>query len=259
MSRRLAWGLLAVGLYLAGTALSFRLGLPVRPVYDGGTPPARYRWVDPPDEFADENRPPQPGTAVVELTGRGSEPRGILTEDAQGQATLPEGVFAPHPGAERVRIRIDPLDPGDLAPAPAGLTFDGNAYRYSAEYLPEGRTAEAAASLTVVLRYPRHATVVLRLEGRRWVRLPTTRIPASLAVVGETRELGTFVAAAPPSTGSQGIPPALLAWVSVGAAVLGAGVGLWSRRRIRQRTKTAANGPSGASEEASPSSKRRRR
>jgi hypothetical protein len=215
--------------------------------------------VDPPDEFADENRPPQPGTAVVELTGRGSEPRGILTEDAQGQATLPEGVFAPHPGAERVRIRIDPLDPGDLAPAPAGLTFDGNAYRYSAEYLPEGRTAEAAASLTVVLRYPRHATVVLRLEGRRWVRLPTTRIPASLAVVGETRELGTFVAAAPPSTGSQGIPPALLAWVSVGAAVLGAGVGLWSRRRIRQRTKTAANGPSGASEEASPSSKRRRR
>ena len=237
MSRRLAWGLLAVGVFLAGTALSFRLGLPVRPVYDGGTPPAPYRWVDPPQEFADENKQPQAGAAVVELTRRGSEPLGILTGDTQAQATLPEGVFAPTPGAERVRILIQPEDPRDLAPAPAGLTFDGNAYRYSAEYLPEGRAAEAAASLTVVLRYPRHATVVLRLEDRRWVRLPTTRIPASLAVVGESEELGTFVAAAPPSAGSQGIPPVVLLLASVGAAVVGVGVGLWSRRRIGQRAR----------------------
>jgi hypothetical protein len=237
VSRRLAWGLLAVGLYLAGTALSFRVGLPVRPVYDGGIPPAPYRWVDPPDEFADENRAPQAGTAVVEISRRGSEPRGILTGDAQAQATLPEGVFAPLRGAGRVQIRIEPVDPGGLAPAPAGLTLDGNAYRYTARYVPEGGSAEPATPLTVVLRYPRHATVVLRLEGRRWVRVPTTRIPASLAVVGETGELGTFVAAAPPSTGSRGIPPALFVWVSLGAAVLGAGVGLWSRRRIRQRTQ----------------------
>jgi hypothetical protein len=245
VNRRLAWGLLAVGLYLAGTAISFRLGLPGRPVYDGGIPPSAYNWVKPPAEFAEQNEPPQVGKGVMELTGRGSEARGILTADTQAQATLPEEVFPPRREADRVRFLIKPLDPSGVAPPPAGLTLDGNAYRYTAEYRPQGGPSEPATPFSVVLRYPRHATVVLHLEGGRWVRLPTTRIPASLVVIGRTTEMGIFVAAASPTAASRGVPPGLIGWVSLGAAVVGAGVGLWSRRRIRQRTAEAD--PTGAS------------
>jgi hypothetical protein len=236
VSRRIWWGLAALALYAGGAALSFQAGLPGRPVYDGNTPPAPYRWVDPPEELAEGNLPPQPVTAILELTGRGTQPRGILTPDGQAQATLPEGAFEEVRGARSVTFRLDPLDPDRQAPPPRGLQFDGNAYRTTAEYEPRGGPAELRATMTVVLRYPRHATVLLTLDEGRWVRVPTTRLPAALSVVGQVEELGTFVAAGP-LTPSQGIPPALIAWVSAGAAVVGAGVGLWSRRKIARASK----------------------
>jgi hypothetical protein len=237
VSRRIWWGLAALALYVGGAAISFHAGLPARPVYDGNAPPAPYRWVDPPEELAEGNLQPQPTTAILEITRRGTQPRGVLTSDAQAQATLPEGAFEEARGARSVAFRLEPLDPDRQAPPPRGLQFDGNAYRTTAEYEPRGGQADLRTTMTVVLRYPRHATVLLRLDDDRWVRVRTTRIPAALSVVGQVEDLGTFVAAGP-LTPSQGIPPAVIAWVSGGAAVLGAGVGLVVRRRIaRERTR----------------------
>lgn len=263
MSRRIWWGLAALALYAVGAALSLNAGLPVRPVYDGNAPPAPYRWVDPPEELAEDNLPPRPVTAILELTRRGTQPRGILTSDGQAQATLPEGAFEEVRGARSVAFRLEPLDPDRQAPPPRGLQFDGNAYRTTAEYEPRAGPAKLRTTMTVVLRYPRHATVLLSLEDGRWVRVPTTRLAAALSVVGQVEELGTFVAAGP-LTPSQGIPPAVIAWVSGGAAVLGAGVGLVVRRRIareraREREMAAKEARKSAREAAVAPPKRRKR
>jgi hypothetical protein len=146
------------------------------------------------------------------------------------------------------------LDPSGLPGPPRGLVFDGNAYRFGALYRPTEEPAELRTTANVVLRYPRHATVLLRLKGQSWARLATTRIPASLAVVGVTGELGTFVAAVPPgSQAQQGISLALLGYLTAGAALLGMGLGWRARRRLA---------PARASKRATgrrPSKKRKRR
>jgi hypothetical protein len=263
--RRLAWGGLAVGLYLMATTIAFRTGFPVRPLYDGQTPPAPYNWVDPPPEFADGNRQPSEGSAVIELTEEGSAAQSVLTEDTQAQVTLPRGAFPPGRDARAIGITIEPVDPSGLPGPPRGLVFDGNAYRFDATYRPTGEPAELRANADVVLRYPRHATVLLRLEAQGWTRLVTTRIPASLAVVGATGELGTFVAAVPPGSlagGGQGISLALLGYFTAGAALLGAGLGWRARRRLAPARARAARasqkGPTqaGSTTQRSKSSKR---
>jgi hypothetical protein len=242
VTRRLAWGGLAVALYLLAAVLTVRTGFPFRPLYDGQVPPAPYNWVDPPPDFADGNEEPADGSAVIELTDEGSAARSVLTEDTQAQVSLPGGAFPPRRGARTVGITIEPVDPATLPGPPRGLVFDGNPYRVDATYRP-AEEAELRAVADVVLRYPRHATVLLRLEGQVWTRLVTTRIPASLAVVGATDELGTFVAAVPPGSlagGGQGISLALLGYFTAGAALLGLGLGWRARRRLAPARARAA-------------------
>jgi hypothetical protein len=232
-----------VGLYLMAATIAFRTGFPVRPLYDGQTPPAPYNWVDPPPEFADGNRKPSEGSAVIELTEEGSAAQSVLTEDTQAQVSLPRGAFPPRRDARAIGIIIEPVDPSGLPGPPRGLVFDGNAYVFEATYRPTGDPAEVRPEANVVLRYPRHATVLLRLDGQVWTRLVTTRIPASLAVVGATGELGTFVAAVPPGSlagGGQGISLALLGYFTAGAALLGAGLGWRARRRLAPARARAA-------------------
>jgi len=246
VTRRLAWGGLAVALYLLAAMLTVRTGFPFRPLYDGQVPPAPYNWVDPPPEFVEGNAMPSEGSAVIELTEEGSAARSVLTEDTQAQVSLPEGAFPPRRGARTVGITIEPVDPATLPGPPRGLVFDGNAYRFDATYRPTEEPAELRANADVVLRYPRHATVLLRLDGQVWTRLVTTRIPASLAVVGATDELGTFVAAVPPGSlagGGQGISLALLGYFTAGAALLGLGLGWRARRRLAPARARAARAP----------------
>jgi hypothetical protein len=243
VTRRLAWGGLAVALYLLGATLTVRTGFPFRPLYDGQTPPAPYNWVDPPPDFAEGNQEPADGSAVIELTEEGSAAQSVLTEDTQAQVSLPEGAFPPRRGTRTVGITIDPVDPATLPGPPSGLVFDGNAYRFDATYRPSEEPADLRTSADVILRYPRHATVLLVLDGQVWTRLVTTRIPASLAVVGATEELGTFVAAVPPGSlagGGQGISLALLGYFTAGAALLGAGLGWRARRRLATMRGRAA-------------------
>jgi hypothetical protein len=49
----------------------------------------------------------------------------------------------------------------------------------------------------VVLRYPLHATVMLRSAGAGWMALSTTRYPGTLVVLANSDQLAVFVAQHP--------------------------------------------------------------
>jgi hypothetical protein len=228
---RLRWAPAAAAAYLLLAAVSaVLLRFPHRPVFDGQAPAAPYRWVDPPPGLAESNRPPLPGGDRIPIDATGSAATAIQTEDAQAQATFPQGAFPP--GEDRaVEVLVRPLAPASLGPPPRGMRFDGNAYVWEARSVPSGRPVQLAVPATLVLRYARHATVLLRWTGSGWERLQTDRIPASLAVFSNVDELGTFTAAGPPPRPRR-FPWGTLALLSGGAAALAVFFGFRARRRM---------------------------
>jgi hypothetical protein len=232
--RRPAFGLAAALVYLGLAAVAFGPGeLPVRPLFDGLAPPQPYRWVDPPEALAAQNQPPLAGTGEVPLGPDGSDPGQALTGDGQARLVLPEGVFPPRDGASAVSITITPLAPDTAAPPPEGLAFQGNAYRFEAEYVPAGGSAEPVRTANVLLHYPSRATVLLRLDGSAWRRLPSQDVPSNLLIFANSDRLGTFVAAGPPADGGGGSLLVVLA--SGGAALLALVLGLYLRLRAGRK------------------------
>jgi hypothetical protein len=228
---RFRWAPAAAAAYLLLAAISaLVLRFPHRPVFDGQAPALPYRWVEPPADLRESNRQPLDGSDRIPMDVAGSEATAVQTEDAQAQATFAMSAFPP--GEDRaVEVSIRPLAPASLASPPRGLRFDGNAYELEASYVPSGRPAKPVIPATLVLRYARHATVVLRWTGATWERVQTDRIPASLTVFSSVTELGTFVPAGPPPR-PRPFPWATLALLSGGAAVLAVVLGLRARRRI---------------------------
>ena len=235
--RRLAPGIV-LGLALVGVVRFLSAGgsFPVRPLFDGLAPPSSYRWIDPPPEFAEQNVAPAGGTGRLELGEEGSVPGSISTRDGQATVVFVDGAFAPSNGASEVAVTISPGDPGEGAEPPAGLRFDGNAYTVRATYRPGGEAAALTGPASMVLRYPRHATVLLRSPAEGWRQLETQVIQASLQVVATTDALGTFVAAGPLDEG-ESFPWLLV--VSAGAAVAAVVLGLRARRREAARAGAA--------------------
>lgn len=231
MMRRLAWGAAAAVLYL-GTALALGAsGVPVLPIFDGVQPPAPYRWVDPPPELAEQNQPALGGSFTLPFESL-TAGFGVVTEDGQAQVSgSPDAVPEPR-GQEALHLEIVPRDPDRVAAPPEGLRFDGNAYEVRAEYRPSGRPASPAAPVSVVVRYPLHATILLRWTGSRWERLQSTPVPATLQVFAETPELGVFVAAAEGE--ADGFPWSLVAAGAAGAALGLGGLAWWHFRRRRR-------------------------
>lgn len=244
MTRRLAWGLAtAVTYVLLSLAQLGPSGLPFRPLFDGLAPPRPYRWVDPPPEFAEENQPPLSGTTELVLGGMGSKAESVTTRDGQAQVTFGERAFRPAGEERAVRVHIRPLDPDQFGPPPPGLPFNGNAYEVESEFLPSGRPAPVAREVSMALRYPSHATVILRWSGEEWVRLETGQISANLTVFAATTQLGVYVPAGRPQPPARGFPWATLGYLSVGAAALAAALGVRARRRgtaERQRRQARA-------------------
>ena len=76
-----------------------------------------------------------------------------------------------------------------------GARFDGNAYRIEAIYATSAAPAALAGPVTVVLRYPVHATLILRFVDPGWKALPTTRFDGTQQVLANSDGLGIFVAA----------------------------------------------------------------
>ncbi len=192
-SAKLLWGAAAAFLYcLVATSVSRQI--PTRILYEGETPPPPYHWVAPPPDLAGSNQPAQQGSGSVPI---GLHAGQVVTGDGQAIVVLPEGSIAVRPGESLADVKITPLDPTKVAPAPSGLRVDGNAYRMEAVYSASKQPFTLSKPATVVLRYPIHATELLRFLGPGWTSLSAQTIQATLQIFGTTDRLGVFVAAAP--------------------------------------------------------------
>jgi hypothetical protein len=199
----------------------------VLPLFDGASPPAAYRWVNPPKDLTTRNLPPLPARGDIPL--QPNHGFSVGTGDGQAQFTGSSLAFPGGKGRSVVRVKITPLDPAKVGPVPSGYSFDGNAYRIEATYLPSGKPAVLTKNASVILRYPRSATKILRWTGSVWEPLKTQSVHVTLQVFTQTREVGTFVPAGPPTSSSSGG----LGWIAYGAAglaLLSALLAWWLRR-----------------------------
>jgi hypothetical protein len=235
-----AWGVIAALAYLAAGSWVWP-AVPLRILYEGEAPPLPYRWVRPPASLPEPNQAPTPGTGTIPLTSAGSQSASVLTDDGQAALIFRFGAIAPQPGASSVSVRIVPVDPATLPPPPPGLAIDGNAYRMDAAY-NTGAPVRLLKPVTPVLRYPRHATVLLRLSGGAWVSLETHIVSGSLQIFGPTDSLGTFAAGRPAGAGAAG-PWTRPAAIAAAALALAAALGL--RFFARRRQPAAGAGPAG--------------
>ncbi len=223
------WGVLAAACYLAAGAFVWS-AVPLRILYEGEAPPLPYRWIHPPANLPEPNQPPTPGAGKIALTPTGSQSSSVLTDDGQAALILRFGAIAPRSGASSVDVKITPLDPGAVSPAPSGLRFDGNAYRMEATY-NTGDPVTLLKPVTPVLRYPKHATRLLRSSGSGWMSLETHVVAGSLQLFGPSDRLGVFVAAAPPG----GAPPSWGRYAAVAAGIAGVLIVLWLLVGMRRR------------------------
>jgi hypothetical protein len=240
--RALTWGVVAAGLYISSAVLVQSAGLPVFPLFDGFGPPEPYRWVSPPREAAANNQPPLPGSGEVSLTGT-AQNFFVTTEDGQASLAGLSTALSRQPRGNKINVNIAPLDPQSLAPPPRGLVFDGNAYEFEAAYAPSGEEAVIEDKVQVIFRYPRRANVILQSTGSRWRRLESFVIRPSLQVYTEVNELGTFVAAMPPTRVHR---RSILPWIAsagAGVAVAAAGVAFFLRKRSRGRRQKKRRPP----------------
>jgi hypothetical protein len=168
----------------------------------------------------------------IQLSDQGTRAASFGTTDAQAIVTLPAGAVPPAAGAEAALVSVEPVDPDAVGPPPADLRFDGNAYGVEIAYQPSGDPAELRAALTLVLRYPANATLLLRRDGSRWTPLVTNQVRSTLQLWGGTRRAGVFVAAAPrdaPIPGQGGGFP--WPWATLGASAAAAVLALVLTRK----------------------------
>jgi hypothetical protein len=82
-------------------------------------------------------------------------------------------------------VKITPLDPSTIALPPQGMRVDGNAYRIEAVYSVSKAPVVLSKPATVVLRYPVHATDLLRYSGG-WVSLRGQVVQATVREASTT-------------------------------------------------------------------------
>jgi hypothetical protein len=247
-------------LYLAGAALSGRASIVARrPLLDGLAPPVPYRWARPPPDLAAGNRKPASLRFSVKLTASGSQLGAFATSDGQFNLVLGEGAVPPRQGQTSVAFAVDPVDPGTLTPAPAGLLVAGNAYRIQGSYRPSGVAVHTLGGRSSVgLVYPLLGTavaspsghlVLASPDGRSWQRLPSTDTPGTHQVTTPLGITGYVEAAVPPggATGASGGNGRVrLLAIAAAVAVLLVAAALLARRRLAG----AGAGPPGRSPQA---------
>ena len=239
MSRRWLVGAAVGAVYLAVALLSFGSGLvPVRPLYDGFGPPPPYYWVDPPPNA--ETTDPAVGT-VGKIFFDDGESLGLTSTTGDGQATaiFEPGAIEPVQAEESVHIEVQPIGPSRLGEPPEGMRIDGNGYRFEAIYEGSGEPVRLLRPVSVILRFPVHATTMVRLDEDVWSPVPGTQvIAASLQVFAQTDQLGMYAAAGPPPPG-EGFDwrPVVLAVAGAAAAVAGWYYGRGTGRRPANRAR----------------------
>jgi hypothetical protein len=242
--RRARWVLAGAGiggLYLAVLSSAWFSPLAPRLVFDGYMPLPPYRWIHPPYAFSQHNQPPESGSGAIALTSSGSAPDFVETGDAQTGVIFPQGAFGSEAGERSVEVRITPLDPASVAPPPAGLDYDTNAYRIDATYAASRRPAVLRTPVSVVLRYATSATAFLHLNGSTWKVLTAQPVVLSSQIYASTRTLGMFAAAAPEQARTS-----LRTWLprSLAVALLGTAAMLaWTLRRHLRRRHRCTTAP----------------
>jgi hypothetical protein len=240
VTRRWLWGAAAIAVYVTVALVVAGSGLVVpRPLYDGLAPAAPYRFVSPPPDLAADNEQPEPGDGVVDLVKGTSQATSISTGDGQLQVVLQKGTLRTATTEKEIRVAIEALVPPEPVDLDDGLRIEGNAYRVVAEGTKSREAADVRRDLTVVLRYPNNATVLVRRDGARWRKLETQISHGSLQLFAASDRLGVFAAAGKPrSTWTR--------WIPYGAGVLGVLAGvvgyLSGRRGWLRRTETTPRG-----------------
>lgn len=229
--KRRAWtsGLAAIALYAIAAAWVFASGaIGVRPLYDGNAPPPPYRWVDPPQDLQADNEAPQVGHSIVEFTPEGSKGINVFTGDGQAFFIVPIGAFAAVEGQTGVSVDITPKKPAKSAKVPKGFEVDGNAYVYTAKYVPSGAPTRTVKDATVVMRFPTSASKIGRLEAGNWVPLKTDASPQSSQLFTKTRKFGAYAA-----LGHAPVSPKKTPWwaFAAGGSAVAIALGLLVARR----------------------------
>lgn len=243
MTRRrpLAAGLAAAALYLVVALLTPHLtGRTLRPLFDGFAPPAPYAWVNPPPEFAKDNKKPADASQDVKLDPGGSVASNSTTADGQAIAGLDNGSVAAHFPDTAVRVKVTPLDPGTLGPLPAGLRPEGNAYQITLAYQPSGQAVTTLAKPgTVALTGAAPVTALLySADGKTWQDINGRPFGDSNGLFAQLTAPGYYLSAshnAPRAGTSKGGSSGALVGVgiAVGVVVVAIVIGVFLSRRGR--------------------------
>jgi hypothetical protein len=185
-------------------------------------------------DLAAGNQKPSGASGTMMIGPKSTPAYNLNTDDGQASLIFPPDGIVPMPGQTGVKVVITPLDPAKVAPPPAALDYDGNAYSISATYIPSGKPAQipkavcdlnnANACATVVLRFAFSATKLLVLNNQHWMEVKSQIAQVALQIYGITDVLGTFVAAEPHVPGglqkSKGQTGNIIAFVIGLAAIL---------------------------------------
>lgn len=235
-----AAGLAIAALYVIAALVTPHLtGRAVRPLFDGFAPPAPYKWVNPPAEFAKDNKKPSEANQQVTLGPDGSVASNTTTDDGQAIAGLDTGSIPVHFPDSSVRAQVTPLDPGTLGPLPSGLRPEGNAYRVTFTYEPSGQVVTSLAKPgTIALTGAGPVSALLySSDGKTWQDTGGRPFGDSNGLFSQLTGPGYFVAAShnPPRTGvKKGGSGGALVGVGIAAVVVVVAVVvgvLLSRRR----------------------------
>lgn len=183
----------------------------VRPLFEGFSPPAPYRWVNPPRQFAAGNVKPRASITDIGFEASGSGAAALFTDDAQVAVNLAAGALAPHPGETKVTATITPLDPATLGALPPGLAADGNAYRIELAYAPSGQGVSSLVTAgNVFLTGPNPPKAMLfSTDGRAWQQLASQPAGDPSVIGASLSQPGFFIAAShasPPGAPAPATP-----------------------------------------------------
>lgn len=256
--RSLLTGAVVMVAYLSVASWTLGPNRPLRPLFDGSSPPVAYQYVSPPPELADTNIAPQGVTKTFPFKEREVVEGGtrrilegglITTPDAQVSMSVPAETFKAVRGATGITIRITPVDPATLGEPPEGLVYEGNGTLVEANYEPSGDPATPedldcalGGCLSIVIRYPVAGTQLWVKDGAEWRDLVAENSASTLSLYTPTKQLGEFVVTAIPMK-HQGTSVSQIIAFALGGVAVVAAVAL---QRFRStRSKSLAKGRSG--------------
>lgn len=259
MRRPLKTVLVAVavlGGYLAVAAGTLGPDRPHRPFFDGTAPILPYRYVEPPEEFADANIPPEDSSRTFDFVEREVTQGGkellfegglFTTPDGQVSISVPAEAFEAVEGQRGIKISIEHSAPSAIEDPPDGKQIEGNVVTITATLEPSGQPVEpieldcsTGACINVVLRYPVAATQLWVSSDTGWEELEAQNSAASLSLFAATQVLGKFVTTGIPGKHESSLLWQLLAFGLGGLAVIAAVV-LQRMRSKRSPAKGSAN------------------